>query len=155
MEAKKKKIHDKTQISEKKLFRSKTDVIVAGVAAGIADYFDIDVSIIRLLFVLSIFFGGFGVPLYVILWIVLPSHSDDSLGSSAVVNGNIAEMKEKANGIATDFRNNKQGRTRNVIAVILIIFGVVFLLDNLGIFRGDIFWPALLIIAGLFFFKSK
>ncbi|WP_158841837.1 PspC domain-containing protein [Polaribacter sp. L3A8] len=56
----------------KKLFRDGDDKFLGGVAAGIAHYFDIDTIWVRL-GLLALFFGaGFGVILYIILWILLP-----------------------------------------------------------------------------------
>lgn len=56
----------------KKLMRSSTDKKIAGVCAGLAEYFDLDPTIIRLVWVLAFFFGGAGGLVYLILWIVLP-----------------------------------------------------------------------------------
>ena len=58
--------------AHKKLMRSSTDKKIAGVAAGLADYFDIDVTIVRVIWLLLIFCAGTGVLAYFILWIVLP-----------------------------------------------------------------------------------
>jgi phage shock protein C len=46
--------------------------MIAGVAGGIAQRFGINATLVRLAWVLSVFFGGFGVLAYVILWVVLP-----------------------------------------------------------------------------------
>jgi phage shock protein PspC (stress-responsive transcriptional regulator) len=56
----------------RRLFRDPDDHLVAGVCAGIANYFDIDVVWIRLLFALSFAAAGSGFILYMILWIVVP-----------------------------------------------------------------------------------
>ena len=55
-----------------KLRRDNNDRIIAGVAAGISDYFKIDPFITRLLFVLTIPVGGFGIFFYLICWIAMP-----------------------------------------------------------------------------------
>jgi len=57
---------------EKKLFRDPDDLIIAGVSSGIAAYLGIDSVLVRLIFVLTIFFGGTGILVYIILWIVMP-----------------------------------------------------------------------------------
>ncbi len=57
---------------KRRLFRDPDDRILAGVCAGIANYFDIQVVWIRLAFALTFFFAGTGVLLYIILWIVVP-----------------------------------------------------------------------------------
>jgi phage shock protein C len=58
-----------------KLGRSETDRVVAGVAGGIAQRFGLNSTLVRLAWLLSVFFGGFGVLVYLILWIVLPKGS--------------------------------------------------------------------------------
>lgn len=54
------------------LRRPTTDRLVGGVAAGLAQHFDVDPSVVRLAFVLLTFLGGFGVPLYVAGWLLIP-----------------------------------------------------------------------------------
>jgi phage shock protein C len=58
--------------SRKTLTRSSTDKKIAGVCAGLADYFDLDPTIIRICWLLAVFLGGTGVLAYIVLWIVLP-----------------------------------------------------------------------------------
>ena len=57
---------------KKKLYRSSHDRIVAGVCAGIADYFDVDATIVRLIWALLIFCAGTGVFIYLICAIIIP-----------------------------------------------------------------------------------
>jgi phage shock protein C len=57
--------------SVKRLMRSK-EKKVAGVAAGLANYFDIDPTIVRILFVVIFFAGGASLLAYLIMWIVMP-----------------------------------------------------------------------------------
>ena len=68
---------------KKKLYRSKKDHMIAGVCGGIAEYFDVDTTLVRLLTVLFVLLGGAGVAVYVIAWIVIPKNpeqvSDDKL----------------------------------------------------------------------------
>ena len=56
----------------KKLYRSSEDRHIAGVCGGLAEYFEIDSSIVRLLFVLFALTGGPGLLIYIILAIVVP-----------------------------------------------------------------------------------
>ncbi|GIL12901.1 MAG: PspC domain-containing protein [Chloroflexi bacterium] len=56
----------------KKLTRSSTDKRVAGVCAGLAEYFGVDATLVRLIFVIATLFGGPGLVLYIVLWIVMP-----------------------------------------------------------------------------------
>lgn len=57
---------------KKRLFRDPDNAVVAGIASGIANYFDVDPVIVRLIFVISIFFNGLGLLAYIILWLVVP-----------------------------------------------------------------------------------
>lgn len=56
----------------KKLFRDPEDKKLGGVASGIAKYFGVDVAVVRILFLISIFLGGFGLLLYIVLWVAVP-----------------------------------------------------------------------------------
>ncbi|HSI94020.1 MAG TPA: PspC domain-containing protein [Jiangellaceae bacterium] len=56
----------------KRLTRSTSDRMVAGVAAGLANYFDIDPVIMRVLFVALAIFGGGGLILYLVCWFLMP-----------------------------------------------------------------------------------
>ncbi|MCA9984430.1 MAG: PspC domain-containing protein [Anaerolineales bacterium] len=67
---------------EKRLMRSQSDRMVAGVAAGLAEYFNIDPAIVRLLFVLMTVMGGHGLLIYLILWLVMPE-VDEPVKSAA------------------------------------------------------------------------
>jgi phage shock protein C len=56
----------------KRLMRSSTDKKLGGVCAGLAEYFDVDPTLIRVVWLIALFCGGVGLLLYIILWIVLP-----------------------------------------------------------------------------------
>jgi phage shock protein PspC (stress-responsive transcriptional regulator) len=58
--------------TRKRLHRSKPNAMFAGVAAGLAEYFNVDPALVRLLFVVLAFTGGHGLLLYLILWAILP-----------------------------------------------------------------------------------
>lgn len=58
--------------NDRRLFRDADSATIGGVCAGIANYFGIDVVIIRAVFVVLFLFAGFGFPLYIILWIIIP-----------------------------------------------------------------------------------
>ena len=62
----------------KRLYRKPEGRIVAGVCTGLADYLGIDVTIIRLVFAALTVFGGTGVLLYLIAWLVVPEEDKKS-----------------------------------------------------------------------------
>src|SRR5690348_8640268 len=65
----------------RQLARSETDRRIAGVCGGIAEYFDIDPTIVRIIFVLAALLGGPGLLIYLVLWIVLPKGSPRPAGA--------------------------------------------------------------------------
>lgn len=63
----------------KRLYRSRSDLKIAGVCGGLAEYFNIDPTIIRVIFALLLLPGGFpGFVPYVILWLVVPVNPNSS-----------------------------------------------------------------------------
>ena len=60
----------------KKLYRSESNRMLCGVCAGIAEYFGIDPTLIRALWVLFCILGGSGILLYIILAVLIPSEDD-------------------------------------------------------------------------------
>ncbi len=65
----------------RRLTRSGDDKMVAGVAGGLARHFDIDVALVRIAFVALTLFGGSGLLLYLVAWLVLPA---DSTGADVI-----------------------------------------------------------------------
>lgn len=63
---------------EKKLYRSRTDKKIAGVCGGIAAYFGIDATLIRLAFVIFCLMGGSGVLIYIICALVMKEEPKDN-----------------------------------------------------------------------------
>ncbi len=56
----------------KKLLRSRTNKMVGGVCAGVAEYLGTDVTLIRLLWAFTIIFAGAGLLAYIICWLIIP-----------------------------------------------------------------------------------
>ncbi len=59
----------------KKLVRKTDGRMIAGVALGMADYFNIDVTLIRVLFAVTTIFGGAGLIVYIVMWILVPEET--------------------------------------------------------------------------------
>ena len=59
------------------LSRPAHDRMLAGVAAGIARYLDVDVTVIRILFAVLAFFGGAAIPVYLAGWLLIPEEGED------------------------------------------------------------------------------
>jgi phage shock protein PspC (stress-responsive transcriptional regulator) len=63
-------------VSEQRLHRGRPR-LVGGVAAGLADYFDVDPTIVRIAFVALAFMGGLAVPAYAAGWLLIPDETSD------------------------------------------------------------------------------
>lgn len=128
---------------KKSLYRLPKQGKITGVCAGLAEYFDIDVTIVRVIFVVMAFAtGGAVILLYIILSIVLPV--------PGVTKGTIDEKVER---LGQDLVDSKVvSRTRNYTGAALIILGAWLLLcqffPQLFDFRWDYIWPILLMFFG-------
>ena len=64
---------------EKRLVRNVQDKKIAGVCAGLADYLDMDQTLVRALWILFTLLGGSGVLAYIILWVIMPEAGTDAV----------------------------------------------------------------------------
>jgi phage shock protein C len=80
-----------------RLYRSRSEKMIAGVCGGLGEYFDVDRVLIRLLFVaLTLISGGLGLVAYVILWVVVPRQGDEELPRGAVFRGDVEGLYGEA-----------------------------------------------------------
>lgn len=152
----------------KRLYRSYLDRKVAGVAAGLGEYFDIDPLLVRLLFVILTLAGGGGVLIYIILWIVTPEapYKLNDIGTpetdSKPSGYGAEEHQEKAREGYQEYRDSsntpkapaapapvKKPRGSLIGGLVLITIGGLFLADELlpSVNFWD-FWPVILIVIG-------
>lgn len=59
----------------RKLYRSRSQRMLAGVCGGLAEYFSLDATLIRVLFLVLAVFGGSGLVIYVVMWLIVPDAS--------------------------------------------------------------------------------
>ncbi len=134
-------------MSETRLTRRTEDKIIAGVCSGLATYLDIDTVWVRLSFVILLFASGIGLPIYVILWIVMPAADNDARSEAEVIQKNIGEMGETVYSSV-----NRLGRA-STVGVLLVLLGAYFLLNQLGWLNwigGAVFWPLVIIGFGVY-----
>ena len=82
-----------------KLYRSMSEAKVGGVAAGLGNYFNVDPTIIRIIFVLAaIFSGGAFLFVYLAMWLLMPTAASTSNDLGGVVRENLDEMGLKLRG---------------------------------------------------------
>ena len=144
---------------KKKWYRSRKDKMIGGVAGGLAEYFDIDPTIVRILFVVGLFMGA-GFLAYIVLWIVVPEepYGLETTQQTSTSSGAAQETSDQNAGSQTTDQaqaetQHKQNRS-HIFAAILIVLGVLLLIDNFVHFHA--FWPLLLILIGVgILLKSK
>lgn len=131
---------------EKKLERNEQNRKIAGVASGLADYLDLDITLVRVLFVFAFLFGFSGLLIYIVMWIAVPKRSVWH-GSSPFE----ADYIIKEESILSAKNNEKSGRL--IPGLILILIGLYFLLAEFDFlpnwFSIIKLWPVILIIAGI------
>jgi len=96
----------------KRLFRSKDDRVIAGVCGGIAQYLGIDPTIIRIIFVLIFLTEGFGLMLYLILWVVVPEEDSVAKDSGEVMKENAQDIKENVRKATRDIKTEVKSDTK-------------------------------------------
>jgi len=62
----------------KQLRRSRKNKVIAGVCGGFAEHFDLDISLVRVIWLLVAIFGGGGLLAYIICWIIIPLEPEES-----------------------------------------------------------------------------
>lgn len=129
----------------KRLYRSRKDVMIAGICGGMAEYFDIDPVIVRLLTVLLAFAGGAAILIYLLGWLIIPKAPEGNEAVAPAVETPSSETSE-----------DKGNRGRLVAGLILLIFGFIFLASNFfPWFHFGKLWPLILIVVGVVvIFKS-
>jgi phage shock protein PspC (stress-responsive transcriptional regulator) len=117
---------------KRRLYRDNGDKIIGGVCAGIANYLNVDPAIIRLLFAIITFGGfGFGILIYILLWIILPAGDlEEYTGRRLYRNPEDKILGGVASGLAAYFR--REPWVIRLIFAAPLILNVVF-----GIFS----WP--------------
>jgi len=123
-------------MKEKKLVRPKKGRMLFGVAASIANYFNIDVTIVRIIFIIITIWGGVGIVLYIIGIFLIPEE-----------------------GAKDDKEKNKEKKIHRdggwIFGLIVLLVGIIFLLSNfVWWFSWSKMWPLILILIGLIIIAS-
>jgi phage shock protein C len=149
-------------MESKRFLRSKTERVFAGVCGGLAEYFQIDPILIRLLFVVLALVGGGGVLIYVILWIVAPekvsvyTNTQDAPTDQGYSppppppEPKPAYENPLASPASPPLVKRRRPHRGLIGGLVLITLGVLFLIDEFvpGIDFGDL-WPVLLVVIGI------
>ncbi len=133
----------------RKLYRSRTESMIAGVCGGLAEYFNVDVVLARIIAVVLAFAAhGAGLLAYIIFWVIVPQKPLEITLAE--------EGQQSEEGGATETGQTERKNGILFVGAGLIILGALFLLDN---FIPAIFfsigklWPVILIVLGLVVLK--
>lgn len=125
-----------------RLYRSRTDSIIGGVAGGLANFIGIDPALVRLAFVLLTLLGGSGPLIYLLMVLVIPREP---------LEGKIKNRKDEKREIVE--KAEIVGERNNILAIGLIGLGVYLFLNQIipiGWWIGKFFWPGVMILAGVY-----
>ncbi len=141
------------------LRRDLNNKMIFGVCSGLSEYFNIDVTIIRIVFILGIFVGGISFVLYLILAIIMstPEGNTDKPHTTKKLNKNDIKVESGIMDKAKITNLNMNYDKRNG-AYFLILLGILILLSNtnfLYILTSTLFWGLVFIIFGILSILSK
>jgi phage shock protein C len=138
---------------EKKLYRDTQHKVIGGVCSGLAAYFNVDVSIVRVLFLASLILKGGGFLVYIVLLIVLPKKP--YLFNDPTVDYKVPPFGDNYTGPMVE---KKKSNGSVIAGSILIVMGTIFLVNQFDliphIYWGRI-WPVILIVIGFVFIFSR
>jgi len=109
---------EKNQDLPKRLYRSNTDRVIAGVCGGASNYFAIDATVVRFIWVAFVLFGGVGLLAYIAAWIIIPGDPDS---------------------INHEKKHHKRGGATFIWGALLVLIGFAFLVESVNWFRYDPF----------------
>lgn len=166
-------------MNPRRLYRCRQDRQIAGVAGGMAEYLDVDPTVVRILWILSVLFGGFTILLYIILTFVIPlepavvpaSGSGSWAGSAPASDGSAVDPTAipDADGVASSPQwpahaawtapaghdrgssTRGSGRAGFVFGVLLVVFGAIALVSAVipGLIAGAALGPAFVLALGV------
>lgn len=129
----------------KRLYRSRTDKMMGGVAGGLAEYFEVDPVIIRAVFIVSTIAWGISLLAYLVLWIIVPVNPVETVV--------VEEVTEENKPPVVHQKKDK----KMIFGYILITIGVFIIIDNFFAFLDfDMFIAVTLVAVGIYLlFKNK
>ena len=120
----------------KRLERNPMNKVIGGVCSGLAEFFGLDIALVRIAFVIAFLFASFGFWLYIILWIVLPERSQQTTTNSQQPIANSQQSESKVKAIFA--------------GAFVILIGLLFLVNNfIPINWMWKLWPLILVAIGV------
>ena len=134
----------------RRLYRSRTDRQLGGVAAGLARYLNMDVTLVRIAFVLLALFTGFGAMAYLAFWLLVPYEGEEGKSTEENVRSGADEVGERVRSLTARF-GGRDADGGWLVGIGLVLFGVYFALRSFRFFdwlNPGVLWPLLMIAAG-------
>jgi phage shock protein C len=128
---------------QRRLYRNRTNKVIAGVCSGLGEYLNVDTIIVRLVWILLTLLGGAGIIAYILAYFIIPAKPN--------------EFGETTPQQIHDFT------AARIFGILFVGAGIAILLDNLDILSFHRWWhmsedfvfPGLLILAGIYFLTKR
>ncbi|MDR0364185.1 MAG: PspC domain-containing protein [Bacteroidales bacterium] len=140
----------------KKLTRNSRNNVIAGICAGLGQYFNVDPVIFRIIFIIFTCTGGLGAIVYIILWVIIPDDSSTYQEQNNVFYQQESYQKNAQAETPMNESPNQEDKKASynkvngyIIGVCLMGLGVFFLINNFWHISFSKIWPVFLIAAGL------
>ncbi|MFA6252588.1 MAG: PspC domain-containing protein [Candidatus Paceibacterota bacterium] len=142
---KKEETEDQSKRIKKKLFRDTDDVILGGVCSGIAVYFDIEPVLIRIVAFLLVLCNGIGIPVYILLWIIIPAA--ETKAQKLEMHGNPLTVSSIEQSFKDAEEIKKESRITRVVRkiggivkrLLQVLLKIVLFFLNFSIIAGTLF----------------
>lgn len=150
----------------KKAYRSKRDCKVAGVCGGLAEYFNFDSTLVRIGMILLGFWGGIGVILYLLGWLLIPPNPEEDSSepfdrSEKARERVMTTVRDVGEKIEETWKQRGDGGVASghktlIFGILVLLVGLLFFLSGIGLFDirfslsdgWKIVWPAALVVLG-------
>ena len=125
-------------MANNRFYRDSKNKVLGGVCSGLANYFNLDVALLRVLFVVALLFASFGFWLYIILWAVIP------------IDGQQTETELRSEPVSEVVPAAATKSTSLIAGIAVMLIGVIFLINNfIPISWVWKLWPLILVAIGV------
>lgn len=130
-------------MANKRLYRDSRNKVLGGVCSGLANYFNLDVALLRVLFVVAFLFASFGFWLYIILWVVIPIDGQQ-------IEENESGTNHRSETVSETVSSSASKSTSLIAGIAVMLMGVIFLINNfIPISWVWKLWPLILVAIGV------
>ena len=145
-------------LMQKRLYRSRDNRVIAGVCGGLADYFGLDPTLVRVGMAALVVFDGMGLVAYIAMALIVPKESMRVASPTQVVEANIEELADTAEAFGERMEQALTSTTRPshapraVLGAAIVVLGAFLLLRNFNLLwwiDPRWLWPGVLIMGGL------